>query len=344
MKQYYCPHCQADLKKQRGFKPHGAYWTCTECGQFLVDPADYDSDSRFDGVAWFCDNCNAHLNRQRGFSDSYSTWKCKKCGYVNQISEDEIDYSHNYSNSIEEDDDYESEYSEESSSYSSSYSYDSDEGSEDDDSDSDGYSWDEEDDDSYDEDDDDDDEDDDNDSYDNDDADDWNNDSEDNYSPGSYSDFVVETRSKIRAIRNTVLGILVLVLCIYGLKCLNSYYLMKKAEYLSTKTTVDKYKIYIPVGISSEGMTEYYHLPLEKKLIDAGFTDVSSEPVYDLEYKDREKEGKVKEVIIEGEDTYPETIAFPPESRIRIKYHMVKVVNIPVSSRKVKKFSYLLHT
>ena len=90
MSDYYCPHCGADLEDQYGFDPNAGYWTCTVCGQFLIDPESSDDSDRFDGVGWFCDGCGAYLNKQSGFSDWYSTWTCTECGYTNNISEDEI--------------------------------------------------------------------------------------------------------------------------------------------------------------------------------------------------------------------------------------------------------------
>ena len=91
MSDYYCTHCGADLVNQPGFDPDVGYWTCTECGQFLIDPEDESGEpSRFDAVGWFCDGCGAYLNKQSGFSDWYSTWTCTECGYINNLSEDEI--------------------------------------------------------------------------------------------------------------------------------------------------------------------------------------------------------------------------------------------------------------
>lgn len=86
---YYCPNCNADLDDQFGFDPSNGTWTCTECGQFLMDDDIADGDI-YDGVAWFCDNCNALLNRQSGFSDIYGTWTCTECGHINSISDEDI--------------------------------------------------------------------------------------------------------------------------------------------------------------------------------------------------------------------------------------------------------------
>lgn len=89
MGDYYCPNCNADLEDQYGFDPSRGTWTCTCCGQFLMDSDIADGDT-YEGVAWFCDNCNALLNRQSGFSDSYGTWTCTECGHTNGITDEDI--------------------------------------------------------------------------------------------------------------------------------------------------------------------------------------------------------------------------------------------------------------
>lgn len=99
---YYCPNCNADLEDQFGFDPSNGTWTCTECGQFLTDPAIPDGDT-YPGVTWFCDNCNALLNRQSGFSDSYGTWVCTECGYSNGITDDDIDWDDDEDDNTDDD-------------------------------------------------------------------------------------------------------------------------------------------------------------------------------------------------------------------------------------------------
>lgn len=105
---YYCPNCGANIGDQQGFDSDVGYWTCTECGQFLSDPEDFDDNSQFNDVSWFCDRCGAYLNKQSGFSDWLDTWTCTECGYTNNISEDEIceseeDYQRHMEEKNEED-------------------------------------------------------------------------------------------------------------------------------------------------------------------------------------------------------------------------------------------------
>ena len=87
--EYYCPNCNAILNDQYGFDPDKGTWTCTACGQRLMDDDIYKGDT-FEGVEWRCDRCNALLNRQYGFSDSLGSWTCTECGHTNGITEDDI--------------------------------------------------------------------------------------------------------------------------------------------------------------------------------------------------------------------------------------------------------------
>ena len=89
MEEYFCTNCQAILNDQWGFDPNGGTWTCTQCGQLLMDDDIYDGDN-YDGVAWYCDKCGALLNRQYGFSDNYGSWTCTECWHTNSITEDDI--------------------------------------------------------------------------------------------------------------------------------------------------------------------------------------------------------------------------------------------------------------
>lgn len=89
MDEYFCPNCGATLNSQPGFDPNGGTWTCTECGQLLMDDDVYNGDA-YEGVAWFCDECGALLNKQAGFSDIYGSWACTECGHTNGTTKDDI--------------------------------------------------------------------------------------------------------------------------------------------------------------------------------------------------------------------------------------------------------------
>ncbi len=128
MSEYYCPNCGTDLDNQPGFDPTAGYWTCTKCGQFLMDPEDDSNEtSQYKDVGWFCDNCGAYLNKQYGFSDWNSTWQCTECGYINNISDDEIYESEaEYQASRQEADYYNNNYETENGNSKYNYTYDED--------------------------------------------------------------------------------------------------------------------------------------------------------------------------------------------------------------------------
>lgn len=89
MEEYYCTKCGAILNDQYGFDPNNSTWTCTSCGEQLMDDDTYEGD-KFEGVAWYCDSCGELLNKQSGFTDSNGTWTCTNCYHDNPIDEDHI--------------------------------------------------------------------------------------------------------------------------------------------------------------------------------------------------------------------------------------------------------------
>ena len=90
MPEYFCPQCNADLCKQKGFSPDLFHWVGKSCGTVLTNPEEDDSDS---DIVWFCDGCGACLNEQEGFDEDCGEWTCSECGYVNAIDPSEVYYS-----------------------------------------------------------------------------------------------------------------------------------------------------------------------------------------------------------------------------------------------------------
>ena len=80
----FCPNCEANLTKQKGYDNTLPYWVCLGCGEMLINP-DVDSD-----IAWICDQCGSMLNIQKGFREDCGEWKCTECGFVNQINNQEL--------------------------------------------------------------------------------------------------------------------------------------------------------------------------------------------------------------------------------------------------------------
>lgn len=92
--EYFCPKCNADLTKQKGFNPNRSFWRCIKCGQELYGDDVYEGE-RFPEVTWHCDECGALLNKQEGFTDLKPTWKCKGCGHINPIEMKEVNEEDN---------------------------------------------------------------------------------------------------------------------------------------------------------------------------------------------------------------------------------------------------------
>lgn len=87
--EFFCPNCNADLRKQVGFEPDLYSFICQSCGQKLFNDNIYSGD-KFEGVYWYCDRCGALLNKQIGFKDDCGFWHCTECGYKNYIDEENI--------------------------------------------------------------------------------------------------------------------------------------------------------------------------------------------------------------------------------------------------------------
>ncbi len=86
--EYYCPNCNADLTKQKGFDPNSHIWTCRGCGELLYD--DTVCGDVFGDVIWRCDSCGSILNVQQDFTERLGSWKCTECGFENSITEADI--------------------------------------------------------------------------------------------------------------------------------------------------------------------------------------------------------------------------------------------------------------
>lgn len=82
----YCPHCDANLTMQKGYRNDVPYWICKGCGEMLINP---ELVSEHD-IIWRCDGCGALLNIQNGFDEDAASWRCSECGYENRLCPEEI--------------------------------------------------------------------------------------------------------------------------------------------------------------------------------------------------------------------------------------------------------------
>lgn len=353
MSDYYCPNCGADLGDQTGFCPENGYWTCTECGQFLTDPNDFDLGSQYDGVGWFCDSCGAYLNKQFGFNDWCGTWTCTECGHENLISDDQI-----YGSKEE---------------YQSSSSY-HENGNDNDDGFGYGEEW------KYDnpqrckccgrllnkqK-----------------DFNEWmtfhvcekcgyyndltNEESDDDTTENKPED--KDTKSTEKESRNYRTN--------YSFHSNNnkqnaeSVNIGRTEEPIYSKPTYEQimagikkmavvalalvlagiavfiwniyqdYKNSIEIGISSEYALGQDYKTVVRTLEKNGFTDIHELPVYDLSYDEIDEENKICRIEINGKGKFDKDDKAPYDTRVDISYHVLMNIKIPLSSKEAKKMNY----
>ncbi len=94
-------------------------------------------------------------------------------------------------------------------------------------------------------------------------------------------------------------------------------------------------------GISGEGVVGNQFEELVKKFGEAGFCDVTVEPVEDIVAGSSEQEGSVIKVIIGEKDAFAENEEFPINTKVVISYHTKVKINPPVASNKLGDVQYV---
>ena len=311
MDEYYCPNCGATLNNQSGFDPDNGTWTCTQCGQHLMDDDTFEGDS-YEGVAWYCDECGTLLNKQSGFSDGYGTWTCTECGHTNGTTEDDIyeseeDYQYQKTvnatadfissvvtgiisgiadGSSEDDEDEDLDYdldNETSSDYEAAFEYARQE-----------------------------------------------RELEEQKQREYQAELNKKRRAKQRRRKNFCKkhrkGIVVFV-CIILLSILTAigYY---------------QYSKLIPTGYNDEELVGLSYEAVEEKLESAGFTNISTIATEDLTLEQIELESIVFEIKISDDTDFEKDKKYPYDTEIIVRYHAIVPVSSPVSSKEIKKQNY----
>ena len=361
MSEYFCPNCGSDLEDQYGFDPDNGIWTCTNCGKTLYGDDIAETMEQFDGVVWYCDSCGAVLSKQSGFYDSCGTWYCTECGHANRISEDEIyESEEDYQKSKKE---YECPYC--GSKLNDQYSFDEDSDThtctccdttlyKDDDEykiqyrcpncdailndqwrffEDQYYTCDEcgkklylrdneyiiEDDD-----------------------DDQTEESSGDTDNGAYQrqeelrryakeqqrqEKARVKREKKKAFRRKHWKGILLTVLLLGVALFGGY------KYW-------KYSKLIPVGVSAESLQNTDYESVVEILEDAGFTNVHTSSLYDLDYASKDDDGLVAIVLISDNKSFEPDDKYPYDSRIDVKYHSVARALAPVSAKAAKGEQY----
>ena len=94
------------------------------------------------------------------------------------------------------------------------------------------------------------------------------------------------------------------------------------------------------VGISSEDIIGMDYEEAIKILEKSGFKTFYSYPLEDLSIGEINMENTVSTISIKGDTVFSADTIYPYDSRIEILYHVVKNIQIPLSSKDMKKMNY----
>ena len=94
------------------------------------------------------------------------------------------------------------------------------------------------------------------------------------------------------------------------------------------------------MGVSAEDLLGQNYEDAVSVLEKAGFTDVSTSPKYDIGIEDIIIENTVESVTIDGQDSFNKDNRFQFDAPVRVSYHKIKDINIPISAKESKKLQY----
>lgn len=92
----------------------------------------------------------------------------------------------------------------------------------------------------------------------------------------------------------------------------------------------------IPVGYDVEDLTGRNYEDVYYVLIKSGFTNIDMIPTEDLSMGRIEEEGIVYQVTVFGQTEFKASSKLPYDAKITIRYHAIKPVQVPVSSKNCK--------
>lgn len=101
-----------------------------------------------------------------------------------------------------------------------------------------------------------------------------------------------------------------------------------------------EYSKLIPVGISAESLRNTAYESVVEILEDAGFTNVHTSSLYDLDYASKDDDGLVATVLISDNKSFEADDKYPYDSRIDVQYHSVTRASVPFSAKEVKGEQY----
>ncbi len=96
----------------------------------------------------------------------------------------------------------------------------------------------------------------------------------------------------------------------------------------------------IAIGVSSIEVIGQDYKRVEEQLEDAGFSYVVSYQMYDLDYSERNKEGTIGKIEVDGDETFSSLARYDKDVDIVIEYHSLKNEYPPMTSKEAKKQNY----
>lgn len=94
------------------------------------------------------------------------------------------------------------------------------------------------------------------------------------------------------------------------------------------------------IGVSSIEVIGQDYKRVEEQLEDAGFSYVVSYQMYDLDYSERNKEGTIGKIEVDGDETFSSLARYDKDVDIVIEYHSLKNEYPPMTSKEAKKQNY----
>ena len=126
----------------------------------------------------------------------------------------------------------------------------------------------------------------------------------------------VKKHKKERQKGDILKTIVFLLVCVIIITCL--YFVLQLRKLVS-------------IGIASDYMSHYTYQEVVSKLEEAGFSNITLVPVYDLDVEDIHKDNKIKEVKIGKVTEFTSTKKFLCDDEITISYHSLKPIPIGLS-------------
>ncbi len=102
-----------------------------------------------------------------------------------------------------------------------------------------------------------------------------------------------------------------------------------------------QYSKLIFVGSASSSFNNQDYSDAYEVLTGAGFSNIYLNEIFDLTYDQKENEGRILSVIIDGADSFASSDKFPYDAKVIISYHGLKPVVTPVTSKGAKGVNYI---